>query len=198
MGTLVCRIELDKQSGVTVLVENGEGQTTQKVTMDGTTLKLEVAGSSDTSTFVQTADSITITCKNFTVDSETLALRSSKTSTWDSQDTLGVTSSKDMTLQTQAKLTVTASSDTALSSSTKIDVSANTDLSMQATNVAVAGQAEVKVDGAKLALSGTAQVEVKAPMAKIDAQGQLDLQSSGLTNLKGSLTSIGGQLVKLG
>jgi hypothetical protein len=189
---------LDKQNGVTVLVENEEGQTTQKVTMDGTTLTLEVKGSSDTSTFVQDAGSITITCKTFTVDSETLTLRSSKTSTWESQDTLDVTSSKDMTLQTNAKLTVTASSDTALTSNTKIDVSANSDLSMKATKVAVEGQAEVKVEGAKLALSGTAQMEAKAPMVKVEASGKLDLESSGLANLKGSLTSVSGQLVKVG
>jgi phage baseplate assembly protein gpV len=198
MGTLVCKIELDKQRGVTVLVENEEGQTTQKVTMDGTTLTLEVQGSSDTSTFVQDAESITMTCKNFTVDSETLVLRSSKTSTWNSQDTLEVTSSKDMTLQSDAKFTLTAASDTELTSNTNIAVSATSELTMEATNVAVAGQAEVKVDGAQLALNGTAQVEIKAPMATVEASGQLELKSSGLANLKGSLTSVSGQLVKLG
>jgi hypothetical protein len=197
MGTLVCKIELDKQRGVTVLVENEEGQTTQKVTMDGTTLTLEVAGSSDTSTFVQKAESIEITCKTFTVNSETLTLKSSKTSTWTSQDTLTVKSSKDMTVESSAKLTMKSTSDMTVSSQAKAAMSATSDFSVKGANVAIAGQSDVKVDGAKLALAGKAQAEVKAPMVKVEASGQLDLKSSGLANLKGSLTNVG-SLVKLG
>lgn len=198
MGALVCKIELDKEKGITVLVENADGQTTQKVTMDGTTLTLEVKGSSDTSTFVQKAESIEIKVKSFTVDAETLTLKSSKASSWNSQDTLEVKSSKDMTVESGAKLTVKTTSDATLTSSAKVAVSATGDLTLEGMKVAATGKTDVTLEGAKVAVTGKAQLEAGAPIVKVEAKGQLDLNSSGLANLKGSMTSVGGQLVKLG
>ncbi len=198
MGTLVCKIELDKQKGVTVQVENEEGKITQTVTMDGTTLTIEVKGQSDTSTFVQKAESIEIKCKSFTVDSETLTLKSSKASKWTSQDIVEVKSTKDMTLESSAKLIMKSTQDTQLNSSAKVALAATADFTVDGAKVAITGKGDVVLDGAKLGLTGKAQIEMSAPMVKAEAKGQLDLQSNGLANLKGSMTTVGGQLVKLG
>ena len=77
MGTLVCTVELDKEKGVTVKVENADDQITQTVVMDGTSITITVKGSEETSTYVQKQDSVIITCKDFTVDATgTLTLKS--------------------------------------------------------------------------------------------------------------------------
>ena len=99
MGTLVCRIELDKMTGAKVTIENADGKITQTIHMDGTKITTKVAGEKDTSTIMQVADAITVTVKNFTLDAETILFKSSKTSTWTSQDTLDVKSSKAMTVK---------------------------------------------------------------------------------------------------
>ncbi len=67
MGTLVCRIELDKTTGAKVTIENADGKITQTIHMDGTKITTKVAGEQNTSTIEQVADAITITVKNFTL-----------------------------------------------------------------------------------------------------------------------------------
>jgi len=200
MGKLVCTVEMDKAKGVSVKVENADAQITQTVVMDGTSVTLKVEGSSETSTIVQKADSIVINCKDFTVDvTGTLTLKSAKASSWTSQDILKLDSTKDMTLKSGAKLTQTASSDAKLSSSTKVNVEAGTDLlakGMKATLQATGGEA--KVDGVTLKMSGQSQADLDAAMVKVAAKGKLGLESSGMAELKGSMTTVSGSLVKLG
>lgn len=70
MGKLVCTVEMSKESGITVKVEDADAGITQTITMDGTSLTLKVAGSAGTSTITQTADKIAIKCKDFTLDAE--------------------------------------------------------------------------------------------------------------------------------
>jgi hypothetical protein len=200
MGKLVCTIELDKAKGVTVKVENADGKITQTVVMDGESITTKVEGSKETSTIIQKDESITITCKDFTVDvTGKLTLKSAKESSWTSQDVLKIDSTKDMTLNTAAKLTQTASSDAKLASSTKMNVEAGTDLvakGMKATLQATGGEA--KVDGLTLKMAGQTQAELAAAMVKVAAQGKLGLESSGMAELKGSMTTVAGSLVKLG
>jgi hypothetical protein len=54
------------------------------------------------------------------------------------------------------------------------------------------------VQGVTLKLAGQTQAEMTGAMTKVAATGKLDLEASGLANLKGSITSVGGSLVKLG
>jgi hypothetical protein len=200
MGKLVCTVEMDKANGVSVKVENADAQITQTVVMDGDSVTLTVQGSSETSTIVQKADSIVIKCKDFTVDvTGKLTLKSAKASSWTSQDILKLDSTKDMTLKSGAKLTQTASSDAKLSSSTKVNVEAGTDLvakGMKATLQATGGEA--KVDGVTLKMSGKSKADLDAPMVKVAAKGKLGLESSGMAELKGSMTTVSGSMVKLG
>ncbi|NVJ23156.1 MULTISPECIES: hypothetical protein [Myxococcus] len=200
MGTLVCTIELDKQKGITVTVDNAEGQIVQTVTMDGTSITLKVAGQTDTSTIVQKADSIVVTVKDFKVDAETITLLSSKTSDWKSQDTLTVESTKDMTFTSSAKLTQSATQDASLSSSAKINVEATQALAMKGMTASMqATGGEAKVDGLTLKLSGATDASMSGLNVKVSGQAALDLEAQGMANLKASgITSVSGALVKLG
>ncbi|MCP3161390.1 hypothetical protein [Myxococcus qinghaiensis] len=200
MGTLVCTIELDKQKGITVTVDNAEGQIVQTVTMDGTSITLKVAGQADTSTVVQKADSIVVTVKDFKVDAETITLLSSKTSDWKSQDTLTVESTKDMTFTSSAKLTQSATQDASLSSSAKINVEATQALAMKGMTASMqATGGEAKVDGLTLKLSGATDASMSGLNVKVSGQAALDLEAQGMANLKASgITSVSGALVKLG
>jgi hypothetical protein len=200
MGKLVCTVELDKEKGVTVKVENADDQITQTVVMDGTSITIKVAGSEETSTIVQKQDSVTITCKDFTVDATgTLTMKSAKASSWNSQDTLTVESTKDMTFTSSAKLTQSATQDAKLSSNAKVAVEAATNLDMKGMQTSLtASGGENKIHGLTLKMSGDTQAELASPMTKVSGDGKLGLESSGMAELKGSMTTVGGALVKLG
>ena len=119
MAELTCTIALDKSAGVTVKIEGGAA--VQTITLDGTTLTLEVQGDAGTSRVVQTADEVKISCRTFTVEA-----------------TGGVSISA----------------------------------------------------GTELKLFGTTQAELGAAMVKVEADS--------MATVKGNLTSVQGQLVKLG
>lgn len=200
MGKLVCTVELDKDKGVTVKVENPDAQITQTVVMDGDSITIKVQGSSETSTIVQKDDSVTITCKDFTVDATgTLTLKSQQASSWKSQNTMALESTQDMTFTSNAKLTQSATSDAKLSSNTKVGVEAGTQLELKGMQASMAASGgEAKVEGLTLKMSGQTQAELSSAMTKVAAQGKLGLESSGLAELKGAMTTVGGSLVKLG
>ncbi|QRK06978.1 hypothetical protein JQX13_44120 [Archangium violaceum] len=198
MAKLVCTIEMDKTNGITVKVEDPQGQITQVMTMDSQSITIKMQNQSNTSTIVQKADSITVTVQDFTVNADTITLTSTKDSKWTSQQKLTLESTQDMTLTSSAKLTQSATQDAKLSSTANVNVEATSNITlkgMQATLQATAGEA--KVDGVMLKLNGQAQAEMAAPLATVSAQGKLSLESTGLADLKGTMTNVGG-IVKLG
>ena len=200
MGKLVCTVEMDKEKGVTVKVENADGKITQTVVMDGTSITIKVVGDQETSTYVQKQDSVTVTCKDFTVDATgTLTLKSAKASSWTSQDVLTLESTKDMTFTSKAKLTQSATQDAKLSSNANIAIEATQKLDMKGMQTSLTASAgDNKLEGVNLKMAGKAQAELKAPMTKVAADAKLGLESSGMAELKGSMTTVGGALVKLG
>lgn len=200
MGKLVCTVELDKEKGVTVKVENADDKITQTVVMDGTSITIKVQGNEETSTIVQKQDSVTITCKDFTVDATgTLTMKSAKASSWKSQDTLTVESTKDMTFTSSAKFTQSSTQDFKVSSSAKMALEASTNLDMKGMQTSLtASGGDNKIEGVNLKMAGKAQAELAAPMTKVSGDGKLGLESSGMAELKGSMTTVGGSLVKLG
>jgi hypothetical protein len=119
MANLTCTIALDKTAGVSVTIEGGAA--TQTITLDGTTLTLEVKGSAGTTRVVQTADAVAITCKTFTVEATG--------------------------------------------------------------NVSISAGGELK-------LAGTTEAQLGASMVKVEADS--------VATLKGNMTNVQGQLVKLG
>lgn len=119
MANLTCTISLDKTAGVAVKIEGGDA--VQTITLDGSTLTLEVKGSGGTTRIVQTADEVKISCRTFTVEA-----------------------------------------------SGGVSISAGTELK----------------------LTGTTQAELGASMLKMEADS--------IATLKGNMTNVQGQLVKLG
>lgn len=59
-GKLVCRIELDKEKGIILTVENDDQKITQTIVMDGTNITTTVKGSDHTSAITQKKDGIQI------------------------------------------------------------------------------------------------------------------------------------------
>lgn len=70
MSTKPSRIELDKEAGITVQLINGP--VTQTITIDGTSITMEVKGPLGVSTIVQDQNSVTVRCDAFTVESKTI------------------------------------------------------------------------------------------------------------------------------
>jgi hypothetical protein len=198
MGTLVCTVTLDKNAGITVEVDNSSGNITQKITMDGTAITLTVIGQQQTSTIVQKCDSIVVTCKDLTLDTETITFKSSKASNWTSQDVLNLNSTKDMTFNSQAGLTETATKDVQISGQ-NATIKAQSQLEGDGATVKIAASTgDANISGATLTMKGTTQAQLSSAAVKVSATGQLDLEGTGIANLKGGMTNVKGSLISLG
>ena len=150
---LVCEVKLSKTDGVVVTITNADGKITQTISADGTTLKLEVAGESETSTFVQTAESIAITCKTFTLDAETVT----------------VTSTKDTHHSSRQKFTVESTKDMALKTSTNLKIEAGAAAEAKAPQVTVKADATLTLEsGATAKLDGGGMCEIKGGLVKLN------------------------------
>ena len=185
MAKLVCTLEMSKERGVTITVANADGKITQTLTMDGTSVTLVVKkGESEESSWTQKAESIAISCKDFSlVASNSISCKAAKTATYASTD-------GDTTITSGAKIVQEATGDVEVSGS-NIKVAAQTAASMKGTTVEVAGTQS-------LALKGTVEAKLEGAKVAVKAQGQLALESSGMATLKGSMTTIGGSLIKAG
>lgn len=199
MGTLVCKIELDKNQGITVTVDNADGKITQTITMDGTTLTIRVKGESQTSTITQKAESIAIKCQAFTLEAETITCKSTKATVHESQDTFTIKSTKDMTLESSAKISATASSDMNLSGK-NIVISATQALTGKGgSGVTIQSSGgEVKAQGMTLTLKGDTAAKLQGLTVDVKADTTMTAEGGATATLKGAITSVQGNLVKLG
>jgi hypothetical protein len=199
MGSLDCKIELDKQKGITVTVVNSDGKITQTVTMDGTTLTIQVQGQNDTSSWTQKQDSIAIKCKTFTLDAETITCKSTKATDHESQDAFTVKSTKDMTWQSQAKIVGTATSDMNLSGQ-NVAIAANQALSGKGpTGVTIeASGGDAQLHGMTVTLKGDTGAKLQGLTVDIKADTQLNAEGTAMATLKGQMASLSGSLVKIG
>lgn len=199
MGTLICKVELDKQNGITITVDNEDGKITQTVTMDGTTLTIKVKGDKETSTYEQKQDSIKIKVKEYLLEAETITCKSSKATLHESKDTWTQKSSKAMTIETQDKLDVKATMDASVKAM-NIAMEANQKLSGKAP-LGVSFEAsggEAKLAGLKLALQATTTAELKGLKTDVKADTMVNVEGSAMATLKGQLAQVSGSLVKLG
>jgi hypothetical protein len=57
-------------------------------------------------------------------------------------------------------------------------------------NTTLESTSESKISGMTLKLSGTATAELKGPSITVEATGMMDLKSSGIANLKGTIVNI--------
>ena len=173
MGTLVCRVELDKQDGIILTVENGDEGITQTIVMDGTSITTTVEGPIETSMITQEQDSIAINCKTFTLDAETITCKS--------------------TMDTKHESTMAFN----IKSGTSLDIEATADATYKALNATIESTVQTGVSGKVLDLEGTGSAELKGGKVKVESKGLLDLISSGMATIKGSVIKLTGAL-KLG
>jgi hypothetical protein len=170
MGTLVCRIELDKKKGVLLTVENGDDKITQTIVMDGTSITTTVKGSEETSTITQKQDSIAMNCKTFTLDAETITCKSTKETLHESGQNFDIKSGKN------------------------IGVAADSAAEYKAMDTTIESTSKTEINGGTLVLSGSGSAELKGASIKLDAKGLMDLATGGAATLKGSIVNIKGML----
>ena len=197
MGALVCRIELNKEEGLILTVENEDGKITQTAVLDGNSITIICKGEEETSTITQKPESIAITCKDFSLDAETITLKSKKDAIYKSEEKIDIQSTKEMTLQSDASLTGKATSDVKISGRA-VDVSADNKagFSGMSTLIQATGKAEIKA--ADLALSGSTKAEMDGLKVKISSKGLLDVEATGIVTLKGQMANIKGTMTKIG
>lgn len=147
MGTLICTVELDKNAGLTVTVENASASTTQTVKMNGVTIELKVVGPGGTSTITQSAEKVKIACKQFEVEAqETISLKSALGSTWKSDQSIAIEGTQSATLSTPGSLKLEGTQMATLTS-TLTTVKADAALKLESSAVATLKGAMTNVQG---------------------------------------------------
>lgn len=184
MAKLVCTLEMSKERGVTITVENAEGKIVQTLAMNGTTLVMKVKGEQEETSVTQTTEKVTIDCKQFEVNArDSITCTAAKTATHTSKD-------GDTTVKSGAKLVAEAKGDVKVNGA-DVAIEANSAANLKGVTVEVAGAQSLK-------LSGKAQAQLAGLEVAVKADAKLSLDSSALAGLKGSITNIGGSLIKAG
>lgn len=196
---LVCRVELDKTKGMILTVENAEGKITQTVVMDGKSITTTNKGEKETSTITQTPDTITVKCKNYKLQAETIVCESTKTTLHKSADKFDIQSAKDMTLKTDAKLTETASADAVINCK-NLTATASENAKIAGKNFtgeASASQGAAKLTGKDVSISGKNSAKVDGASVDASAKGTMNVKGK-MTTIDGKMTTIKGTSVKIG
>jgi len=196
MGTLVCRVELNKNQGIVLFVENKDGKIEQTIVLDGKSITTTCTGEEGESSITQEPGSIAVKCENFKIDAETITCLSTKDTVFKSKGKFDIKSSKDMTLKSDANLTEQAGSDIEISG---VNVSASADSAMDVSglNVKVNADAKVSIEGAQLDLNGSAKSELKGAIVNVTSKGILKAEGS-VTSVKGQMLNLEGSMIKLG
>ena len=190
MTKLVCRVELNKKSGIILTVENRDDNITQTMVMDGAAITTSVKGADETSIITQKQDSIAMSCKTFTLNADSITCASKKDTLHKSGQKFDIQSSQDMTLKTDSKLIEKAVSD--------VKISGNNLLASADNNATLSGDVKVEVKTATLNLSGSARTEMKGGKVDINATGILNVKAKGVLTAEGSMTNVKGKMVKIG
>jgi hypothetical protein len=193
---LVCKIELSQTAGITLTVVNSDGNITQTATFDGTTITHTCKGQDATSTITQTSDSITVDCKNFTVNAENITCKSTKDTLHQAEGTFTVNSTGKAAFNSSADLEVSATSKLSISAA-DFAVAAKNSAKVTALTTTINGDQKTSITGMDLALSAQTNASLEGAMVKASAKTTMDID--GLTTtVKGQITNIQGSLVKLG
>ena len=193
---LVCKVELSQTAGLTLTVINKDGNITQTATFDGTTITHTCQGQDATSTITQTSDSITVQCKNFTVDAENITCKSTKDTLHQAQGKFTVNSTDNTTFTSAADFDVSATSRLNLSAA-DFAASAQNSAKLTALTTTINGEQKTNITGMQVALSAQTEASLQGATVKASAQTTMDIE--GLTTtVNGQVTNIQGALVKLG
>jgi hypothetical protein len=123
MSALFCRIELSKNDGIVITLDNKDGGITHTIVLNGDDITTTSKGSGDTSTIVQTPDKISMTCKTFELRAETITCAASNTTK--------LTSGSDFTINSDANLNAKAAMNMALKG-TNIDLTGSAQITGKA------------------------------------------------------------------
>lgn len=193
---LVCKIELSQTDGITITVINDDAKITQTAKFNGTSIVHTCQGESDTSTITQTCDSITVKCKNYTVDAETINCTSSLNTRHQAKGTFTASSTGNSTYSSAADMTISTANKLDMNC-TDFDSAAKNSAKITALTTTVNGDQKVNVTALELALSAQTQANMDGATVKVAAQTTMDVE--GLTTtVKGQMTNIQGSLIKLG
>jgi len=149
MSSLLCRIELNKTNGISVIVENENQQIIHTVELTGSEITTTSKSEDNTSAITQAPDKISLDCKSFELNAETIRCTASATTTHTSGDNFTVESGADFTAEVKktAKLkakTVKTDADTVTTTADKIDA--------EASQVTVKGNSQVEISGGVIKL----------------------------------------------
>ena len=147
MGSLICRIELDKKKGILLTVENNDDGITQTCIMDGTAITTKVKGPSETSTITQNQDSIAIKCKDFSVDADTITCNSKQDSSHKSGDDFQI-KGRNLKVTAESKAQYKAMNAEIKALDIKIDSDAKTQISSTIIKLASKGLLKMDASGA--------------------------------------------------
>ena len=196
MGSLVCKIELNKERGITLQVENEAGEITQTAVFDGKKMTLTCKGKEETSVITQTPDSITVKCKTFSLEAETITCKSTDATKHVSEKTFAVESTEDLTLKSSAGLTAEASNDLDAKGD-NVTVKATTKATVDGNNTDIKATSDVKISGMNVSAAGTTKSEITGLQVSVEADGTMDVKGAA-TTVKGEMLSLSGSMVTIG
>jgi hypothetical protein len=192
---LLCKIELSQTDGITVTVFNKDDNITQTMVFNGTSMVHTCQGESDTSTITQTCDSITIACKNYTVEAETIICKSTQNTEHKADGTFDVNSTGKATFKSSADMDISATT-TLKMESLDFSSTATNSAEVKGLNTTINSDVKTTVSGTQLELTGTATTNLKGAIVKVASDATMDVE--GLTTtVKGALVRVQGA-VKFG
>ncbi len=126
MGALLCRVELNKIGGITITVDNKDGEIIHTIVLSSDAITTTSKRSDATSTITQTPDKITMDCKTFELTAETITCSSSKSTS----------------LSSGSEFSIKSDSSFALEAATAADIKAK-EIGADGTNIKLTGSAQI-------------------------------------------------------
>jgi hypothetical protein len=154
-------------------VTNSEGNIVQTALFDGSQITFTCQGESDTSTITQTPDSITVNCKTFLVEAETITTKSTKETNQSAGKAYTMKSDQDFSI-----------------SGKNVNVTADSDITGKGTNVTLTGSSKVSLSGTK--------VECKGSASGLLSGAKVDVKATGSVTVQGLSAKISAPSIKLG
>ncbi len=197
MDSFICRIELNKNKGITIVLQNDEDNILQTITMDGTSITFKVKGSKNESVIIQKEEEIFIKCKDFKIEAETINCKSKKETYHESGEGYEIKSKKDLVFDASSDIKEKASGDIKIEGK-KIEAEASSEVSLEGTNIEIKGKNKSSLSGGKVDISSKGKLKVKGGLVEVSSKGLLDVKTSGILNIKGSLLNLKATLVRFG
>ena len=214
-----CKIELSKTDGIAIsirdlsqpeqiykqvilqgdslIIKTNKAQESATITQTETGLTTEVKNAQGSTKIEQGPEAVTVTCKTFTVDAESITLKSKQDTTCSAQGACSISSTKDFSVKTQAACKLTSSAAMTLDATSNTTIKSAAGLKLQAPSIG--GSADSSLD---MQSSGALNLKGGAVSVKGDMRASLDSPSttvgSTMTTVQGQIVSISGSMIKLG